>query len=97
MGKKQTDQGHGVRAEFLKDKTGKPTIEFFDPAYIRAENVIINKESGDVHAVLYDNLYYIGQLENGWAKGLNQGDKINLSAMHYNGYKVTLNAPISLN
>jgi hypothetical protein len=87
----------GVRAEFNKDRNGRLLITFFDPAYIRADAIIIDRKDLSVRAVLHEGSHYIGAIHADMMTTLDSGAEVFLSAMHANGKPVSLRTGLIVN
>jgi hypothetical protein len=55
----QTQQ-EGVNAAFLRNHRGDVCIAFADPAYVRAEKILIDPSNQAIHAILHGSLYFLG-------------------------------------
>jgi hypothetical protein len=87
----------GVRAEFNKDRDGRLLISFFDPAYVRADAIIIDRKDLSVHAVLHEASHYIGAIHVDLMPALDSGAEVLLSAMQSNGKPVSLKTNLFVN
>ena len=81
-----------VNASFLLDSENHPHISFDDPAYIRAETILLNKNDRSVHAVLYEGQFLIGHLPAELGDSFARHKSITLSADHFTGKKISLTA-----
>lgn len=84
-----------VRADFHKGENNQPTICFFDPAYARAEVVLYNHSTRDLHALLHEGMYKIGQVPQDLEQIFGDSDNVMLCADHYNGHKLGLRAKLA--
>lgn len=60
-----TEHDHGfegVNAAFLRNHRGDVCIAFADPAYVRAEKILIDNERQSIHAILHESLYFLGEV-----------------------------------
>lgn len=85
----------GVQARFSKNEQNQPVIEFFDPAYARAEVVLYDPASHEVHALLHEGQYKLGSVPQDLEAIFGSSDSIMLCANHYAGHKVNLRAKLS--
>ena len=90
-----SNESRGVRAKFLKNDD-KILIEFADPAYAKAENILFDPQSNDVHAVLHEGMFLIGRVPDDMASDFKVTGNVELCADHYTGEMLRLGASISL-
>lgn len=88
-------EGRGVRAQFLKDEQNQPSIQFFDPSYARAEVVLYNHSTREMHALLHEGMYLIGQVPQDLEQVFGASDNVMLCADHFSGHKIGLRAKLS--
>lgn len=86
----------GVRSEFRLNDKQKPSIEFIDPSYARANAVLLDPKSKGVHVLLHEGVFLIGNASDNFFETLMQSDDIELCANLPNGERVSLQAPVSL-
>jgi len=83
-----------IKAQISLDNDDLPYISFDDPAYIRAETVIFNREDRSVHAVLYEGQFLIGHVSEELNLSYSKHKSITLSADHFTGKKISLTASL---
>lgn len=83
-----------IRADFLKNSRGDAFIRFFDPAYVRADLVVMDRESKTLYAVMHEQEHCIGQLDDEMAELFANNEDIHLTADHYHSGAVNLKAPL---
>jgi len=86
----------GVRSEFRLNDKQKPSIEFIDPSYARANAVLLDPKSQGVHVSLHEGVFLIGNASDNFFETLMQSDDIELCANLPNGECISLPAPVSL-
>ncbi len=84
----------GLNASFESGEL--PAIRFFDPAYVRSEKIIFDRNNGSVHAVLHENMILIGSVPEDLVDSFGSHEEVLLSAAHYAGKEVCLKAKISV-
>ena len=52
----------GVNAAFMRNHRGDVCIAFADPAYVRADKILIDQSSHTIHAILHGSLYFLGSV-----------------------------------
>ena len=52
----------GVNAAFMRNHRGDVCIAFADPAYVRSEKILIDKNSHTIHAILHESIYFLGSV-----------------------------------
>ncbi|MGB4056809.1 MAG: hypothetical protein WBK77_01855 [Alphaproteobacteria bacterium] len=73
---------------------GQACILFSDPAYVRAEKIILDLEDSSIHAVLHESLHLIGRIDDSLRDVFKRQSEINLSAPHYFSGMVKLKSPL---
>ena len=81
---------------FGKNALNQPFIHFFDPSYVRSETIVFEPETCRVHAVLHENLHFLGEIPKELGASFQNGGDILLSAPHYSGADVHMTAHISV-
>lgn len=84
-----------VRAQFSKNDKNQPFIEFFDPSYARAEVVLYDHASHEMHAILHEGQFKIGRVPQDLEDLFGKSDNVMLYANHYSGHKVGLRAKLT--
>lgn len=86
-----------VQAEFLKNARGDAFIRFFDPAYVRADIILLDRKNKSLYAVLHEQEHYIGALDEEMADLFAKNKDVYLTAMMSGGKKVVnLRAKLSI-
>lgn len=86
-----------IMAEFLESAEGDPMIRFFkDPEFVRAEMIIFDRRDNSVHAVLFEQSHFLGNVDEAMAETLEELDEILLSAAHYKSGVVNLHAALKV-
>ena len=86
----------GIPAHFKKNQANQLSIEFIDPTFTRAETILYDPNTQEIHALLHEGLFTIGHVPQGFQDSLGHGDEIILCADHYAGHKVTMRAALSI-
>lgn len=84
-----------VRAQFSKNDKNQPSIEFFDPSYARAEVVLYDHSTHEMHAILHEGQFKIGRVPQALEDLFGNSKHVLLCADHYSGHKVGLRARLS--
>lgn len=84
-----------VRAQFMKSDKNQPLIEFFDPSYARAEIILYDHKTHDLHAILHEGQFKIGRIPENLESLFDSSDSVLLCADHYSGHKVGLTAKLA--
>lgn len=85
-----------IQAEFLKNARGDAFIRFFDPAYVRADVIILDRESKSLYAVLHEQEHYIGNLDDEMIEIFAKNEDIHLTGLLANKKALNLRAPLSV-
>lgn len=83
-----------IQAEFLKNSRGDAFIRFFDPAYVRADVIVLDRESKSLYAVLHEQEHLIGELDEDMLKAFEGNEEVFLTASHYHSGVVNLKAEL---
>jgi hypothetical protein len=51
-----------ISSGFLLNQAGKVAIVFDDPAFVLAETILLDRKSGALHAILYEQNHHIGDI-----------------------------------
>lgn len=86
----------GVQFTFMRDHGGEVRMSFSDPAYVRADNIIVDLKDNSVHAVLYGTSFLIGDLPDDVRELLGERRNIHLSAMRVDGSLYEHKVPVSI-
>lgn len=70
-----------IQAEFLKNARGDAFIRFFDPAYVRADIIVLERKSKTLYAVLHEQEHYIGNLDDDMIALFAKNDEIHSTGM----------------
>lgn len=81
-------------AAFFLDRNGQAAIAFSDPAFVRADLIVIDRRDHSVHAVLHESSHLIGHVSPEMAEAILNGGEILLAAVHTHGHLVDLFAPV---
>jgi hypothetical protein len=79
---------------FGKTTHNQPVIKFFDPAFTRAEAILFEASTGDIHAVLHENLHFLGRVPRELGASFQKGGAVLL--LGASGQVRPMNAPLSL-
>lgn len=81
-------------AAFFVDGRGQAAIAFFDPSFVRADWIVVDRADHSVHAVLHESRHLIGHVSPEMAAAILRGGEILLAALHTQGHIVDLVAPV---
>ncbi len=90
------DNKRGVRAKIGKNDQGRAEIHFFDPSYVRADSILINRNDLSISAILHEQAHFIANIEHDVLELLDGLDEIQLSAPHYEGGELRLKSTITV-
>lgn len=85
----------GINAKFL-GISNNISIEFSDPCYTKAEQVLFDPVNRAVHAVLHEGIFFIGHAPEALDQYFKTAKSIELRADHYSGVAVSLNANLTV-
>lgn len=85
-----------IQATFLKNARGDAFIRFFDPAYVRADVIILDRESKSLYAVLHEQEHYIGNLDTELVEIFAKNEDIYLTGLLANKRALNLKVPLSV-
>ena len=84
-----------IQAEFLKNARGDAFIRFFDPAYVRADIIVLERSSKSLYAVLHEQEHFLGNLDEEMIELFCALDEIELTA-NLSSKALSLKAPLSV-
>ncbi|MGH1456854.1 MAG: hypothetical protein ACRBDI_08745 [Alphaproteobacteria bacterium] len=84
----------GVGAQYTALDTQDIVIELDDASYAKAERVMFNPDTNAIHAVMHEGVFFIGTVPQDWANKICESKKVILSAQHYSGAVLRLNADV---
>lgn len=87
----------GVSAAFLRNHHGKVCIAFADPAYVRADAIVVDLNGREVHAVLHQASYFISTVSDVMASALAESAEALLTSVKPDGTIFELFAPVQVN
>lgn len=85
-----------IQAEFLKNARGDAFIRFFDPAFVRADVIILDRESKSLYAVLHEQEHYIGNLDDEMIEIFAKNEDIYLTGLLADKKALNLKARLSV-
>jgi len=92
----EADEDQGISAAFLRNHHGKVCIAFADPAYVRADAILLDQKDGSVHAILHQNSFFISRVSEPMCKALAENDKALLTAIKADGSVFELFVPVQV-
>jgi hypothetical protein len=84
----------GIPAHYSLNTQGQICITFSDPAYVRSDAIIFNRNDNSLHAVLNEGLHLIGNVEGDLRKSFAAKSEVVLSAPHYFSGSIKLKTPL---
>lgn len=84
----------GINAAFMRNHRGEVCIAFSDPAYARADMVLIDRDSHAVHVILHQNAHFISNVSDVMINALESNKQALLTAIRPDGSLLELSAPI---
>lgn len=88
-------EGKGVRFE-CQANDEIVGLKFHDVSYAKSEKIILDKDSGALHAVLHESSFYLGRVEGDIVSYFLNKQDITLSGTNGIGKEVTLQAKLSV-
>lgn len=85
-----------LQAEFLKNARGDAFIRFFDPAYVRADIIILDRANKSLYAVLHEQEHFLGDIDGELMDLFSKNKEIHLVASLPAGKVVNLKAPLAV-
>lgn len=85
---------HDAHATFLQNQRGEVCISMDDPAYVRAETVLIDRTDGSVHAILHESDHLLGHATPLMLKAMTDHGSALLSALRADGTLLEISAPV---
>lgn len=85
-----------IQAEFLKNARGDTFIRFFDPAYVRADIIILDRKSKSLFAVLHEQEHFLGDLDEEMMEYFSKCEEVHLNGLLSNKKAVNLKVPLSI-
>lgn len=85
-----------IQAEFLKNARGDAFIRFFDPAYVRADVILLDRKNKSLYAVLFEQEHYLGDVDDAMLEAFSKCDQIHLTGMLAHSRAVNLRAPLRM-
>jgi hypothetical protein len=89
-------QDHVQNAAFMLNHRGAVCIAFSDPAYVRADAILIDKSNLCVFAILHEGCHLIGYISEEMAKAFSENQEALLTALRPDGSILELSAPIQM-
>jgi hypothetical protein len=86
----------GVDAAFMRNHRGEVCIAFSDPAYVRAETILVDCKDCSIHAVLHENAHLLGHVSEGMAEAFVHNREALLTAMRADGTVFEMIAPVHI-
>lgn len=86
----------GISAAFMRNHHGKVCIAFSDPAYVRADTVVIDPKDFSVHVILQEASHFVTQVSDVMARTLAENEEALLTAVKPDGSIFELFAPIQV-
>ena len=83
----------GISAHYSLNPQGL-VITFSDPAYVRSDMIIFNRNDNSLHAVLNEGLHLIGHVQGDLRKAFAVKSEVLLTAPHYFSGTVKLKSPL---
>ena len=85
---------NGVEARYTALDTQDIVIELEDASYAKAEQVLFNPDTKAIHAVMHEGVFFIGTVPDDCAKRLRHQKSVVLSAEHFSGAVLRLDAAV---
>lgn len=85
-----------IQVEFLKNARGDAFIRFFDPAFVRADVIILDRKSRSLYAVLHEQEHFLGDLDDDMLEFFSKCGQVHLNGLLSNKKAVNLKAPLAV-
>ena len=85
---------HDAHATFLQNQRGEVCISMDDPAYVRAEALLVNRADGSVLCVLHESEHLLGHTSSLMIEALAGKGIVMLSALRPDGTMLEISAPV---
>ena len=92
----ETMPDHIQNAAFMLNHLGAVCIAFNDPAFVRADAILIDKSSYSVFAILHDGCHLIGYISEEMVNAFSENHEALLTALRPDGSIMELTAPIQI-
>lgn len=93
MGTSINQRKDAVQVTFEHDPKGL-YLNFFDPAYLRAETLLLDKRDHSLHAVMHEQLVFLTHVDYQHAQSIQKIKTIRLMSRHAEGQRLELSAPL---
>jgi hypothetical protein len=85
-----------INAAFMRNHRGNVCIAFSDPAYARADSVLVDADHLAIHLIIHGNSYFIGHVSEGMLGAFCENGTALLTALRPDGTVLELEAPIEI-
>jgi hypothetical protein len=83
---------HSVNSSFLCNDKGLVGILFDDPNFVRAETILFERETGNVHALIDSRQMLVGHLSGQLVQAFSNQNKVTLTSRRVDGSMLDLEA-----
>ncbi len=90
----QDGQETEINAAFMRNHRGEVCIAFRDPAYTRAEAILVDDRTCAVHALLHESAFYITNVSDLMARAMADNETVILTALRPDGSLLEMTAPV---
>lgn len=91
-----TEAHQGVNAAFMRNRKGAVCIAFSDPAYVRSEVILLDRDTLSIHAILHESSHLLGHVSETMAQAFEENEETLLAALLSNGSVLELQVPVKL-
>ncbi|MBL8641668.1 MAG: hypothetical protein JNL76_06065 [Alphaproteobacteria bacterium] len=83
-----------IHSSFTLQDNGAIRITLDDPTFVRAETVLVDMESGEVHALLQQKLHSLGAAPANIMRAFSENSDVMLSATRIDGSSLVLRSHV---
>lgn len=85
-----------INAAFLRNHRGQVSIAFSDPAYVRADAIMVDPENYSIYALIFENQFLIGSVSDAMIAAFKDNRQALLTALRPDGRILEMHAPIKI-
>ncbi|MBP9050803.1 MAG: hypothetical protein KBC88_06225 [Alphaproteobacteria bacterium] len=83
-----------ISSQFLINRLGEVAIVFDDPAFVRAETVLVDRQGGHIHALLHEKYHHVGSVSGEMVEAFSKNPQVLLAGVRVDGTVLDLHAAI---
>ena len=86
----------GIQAAFMCNHRGEVCIAFSDPVYAKADAIMLDKKSREIHVLVHESMYFVSKVSDVMASAFERNQNALLTSIRSDGSLLELSAPIQL-